>query len=53
MTRLRQPVARFRVVCDDYKSGPTHTDRESAERRLAAIEAAGHCRLPHSIIEVE
>jgi hypothetical protein len=39
--------AKFIVVCDDYRI--ECSTLEQAERRLAEIERAGHCRNEHQI----
>lgn len=49
---MRTSAPRYRVVCDDYRNGPEHRTMAAAERRLADITRAGHCRLPHRIIQV-
>ena len=44
-------VPRFAVACGDY-TGRGHRTREGAERELAGIVEAGHCRLAHEVVEV-
>ena len=44
-------ATRWVIVCAEHTTGPFRT-REAAARRLAAIEAAGHCQETHTITEV-
>lgn len=48
-TQVRQGKGPWRVVCDDWSSA--HGSREAAERRKREVEAQGHCRHAHTIID--
>jgi hypothetical protein len=50
--RAMTPRTTYWIVCPDYETGPYRTET-IARRRLAKIEEAGLCALPHLVVERE
>jgi hypothetical protein len=52
MATQAAPITAHWAVRCEFHTTPARATRESAERLLAEVEAAGHCSGAHEIVEV-